>query len=80
MPMSAGTPCLNLPNDRSEAETRLAIDMRERAAAICDALGDAEFALRAKNQNIGIATIAQRHYIACAAAIRALPLDTGAKL
>lgn len=73
--MSAGTPCLNLPNARTEAETRAAIDMRERAAAICDALGDAEFAARAAKANMGIATVVQRHYIACAAAIRNLPLE-----
>lgn len=59
----------------TEADARAARDMRERAAAICDKLGDAEFAHRANASNLGIATIAQRHYMACAAAIRALPLE-----
>ena len=43
---------------------------REKCAALCDTLGDAEFAARAKQQNIGIATLVQRHYMACAKAIR----------
>ena len=46
------------------------LEERERCAAICDALGDAVFAAIAKKQNIGFATIAQKHYIACAKAIR----------
>lgn len=50
-------------------------DVIERCAAICDALGDAEFAARAKTQNIGIATMAQKHYLKCADAIRATKTD-----
>lgn len=42
----------------------------EEAAAICDRLGDAEFAARMKKGNGGIATMVQRHYMKCAAAIR----------
>jgi hypothetical protein len=44
----------------------------EECAKICDELGDAEFAKIMKRGNTGIATLAQRHYMACAAAIRRL--------
>lgn len=44
----------------------------ESCAAECDKLGDAEFERLAKKGGIGIARLAQRHYMACAAAIRAL--------
>lgn len=54
--------------EESEAGHR---DGLEAAAKLCDQLGDEEFAARAKAQNVGIATMAQRHYIKAATAIRA---------
>ena len=59
-----------IPMDAELIIERLVLEERERCAALCDKLGDAEFAARAKKQNMGIATLAQRHYMACAKAIR----------
>jgi hypothetical protein len=62
------------PATRTEAEVRGARNMREWAAMRCDELGDAAFA-RLLQHSEGIATLAQRHYMTCAAAIRDLPLS-----
>ena len=44
----------------------------EKCAAECERIGDEEFARLSRKGNSGIATLAIRHYVVCAAAIRAL--------
>ncbi len=65
------------PATHTEAEARAAQSMRERAAAMCDARGDAEYEDRIKKHEGGIALLGREYHRRCAAAIRALPLFEG---